>query len=48
MTKYQWEIALLAGRTYSIRNSGTQRYLGMKLGANIESDYELYEVDHVF
>ncbi|KAH6902276.1 hypothetical protein BKA70DRAFT_1435431 [Coprinopsis sp. MPI-PUGE-AT-0042] len=44
----QWEIIKVVGQSYSIRNVGTQKYLGMKLGERVRDGYELVAVEHAF
>ncbi|KAH6880320.1 hypothetical protein BKA70DRAFT_1343709 [Coprinopsis sp. MPI-PUGE-AT-0042] len=44
----QWEIAKVAGRSYSFRNVETQRYLGMEIGTKVGEGYNLCEVTHAF
>ncbi|KAH6902269.1 hypothetical protein BKA70DRAFT_1307527 [Coprinopsis sp. MPI-PUGE-AT-0042] len=44
----QWEISRVVGQSYSIRNLGTQMYLGMRAGERVRDGYEIVEVQHPF
>ncbi|KAH6880321.1 hypothetical protein BKA70DRAFT_1238885 [Coprinopsis sp. MPI-PUGE-AT-0042] len=44
----QWEIAKVVGQLYSIRNVGTQRYLGMRVNERVRNGYKLVDVEEAF
>ncbi|KAH6880333.1 hypothetical protein BKA70DRAFT_1343754 [Coprinopsis sp. MPI-PUGE-AT-0042] len=44
----QWKIAKAVGQSYTIRNVGTQMYLGMSVGERVRDGYKLVEVEHAF